>query len=72
MSIRAFSRLSPWRSCHGPHRKLSNSIGGLQSHFQLPSGDRIPSVVLGAISRSKSIAGNELVTLTSAVSSVVV
>ncbi len=50
MSLRAFSRLSPWRSCTGSHRKLSNSTGGLQNHFQLPSGDKIPSVALGTVS----------------------
>jgi len=58
MSLRAFSRLSPWRSCTGSHRKLSNSTGGLQSHFQLPSGDKIPSVALGVWQAGKGEVGN--------------
>ena len=47
--LRALSRASfgkGWMSCHGAHRNLSN-LTALPWHYQLPSGDRIPSVAFG-------------------------
>ena len=47
--LRALSRASfgkGWMSCHGAHRNLSN-LTALPWHYQLPSGDRIPSIALG-------------------------
>lgn len=49
--VRALSRLSVNRPffmtpCHGLQRNMSKSAS-LPWHYQLPSGDRIPSVALG-------------------------
>ena len=41
----------------GRHRNFSSAVNGvrLQRHFTLPSGDKIPSVALGAPSQSSGV-----------------
>ena len=41
----------------GRHRNFSSTVNGarLQRHFTLPSGDKIPSVALGAPSQSSGV-----------------
>lgn len=37
-----------WQACHGLQRNLTTGAS-LPSHYQLPSGDRIPAVALGTV-----------------------